>query len=1176
MLKKKKSNSSIKALNQKNEELINVNLFSITKGKYHWMNFISNNYYPSFINEEILGDELEIFLDFYEKNYPKHPFFAILFKLRLPNGHIRSCSSTQCANTSGFEELMSKFSYIFILENFLESVSEDEKINANVPAGNVIFTFKPLLKIENTKYENCFILKNNKNVALRENKNFENNFKYKEFTIPLTMDLHKWPNIQFSPDKKTAYASFNFVNDYQLDFLITINNNGYFIVVKNKDLVLFTITDTINYIPYSIDFKRVIIDGDKEKIYYIHNNKVVLYTEDLKDTKFIEPIMKQPLNKPKILTLDFETRDINNVKVPLSMCIYDGKKTFYYLFQNPDNWVNDMIKGFRNSIMCRKYNYYKIYIHNLSYFDSVFLIDGLSRMGSLKPFKRDNSTLKLVFKYRVHKKGPEYTLTFYDSLLIFQDSLRNLSKSFNIENKKDYFPYGFLNNVDLDLNYKGNVPNIKYFLNSFGDDELEAKKEYEAYSLKYSNNFWNLRRELFLYCRKDCVALYEIIIKFHKIIHDLFKIDITKFATLPSLTYAIYKANYMEKDKIPKILSKRHYTIKKSYYGGITEAYKPQGFNIQSYDVNSLYPSVMYKWGMPIGIPKYFLGNISLLNDETFGFFKVKVTTPLGIDKPTLPKKIKTSDGLRTTFPVGTWTDWYFSEELKDKLKDGYRFKILEGYLFKKGIIFNEYIKVLYKIKSTTNSNDSLYYISKLLMNSLYGRFGLNPEEVEVSIVSHEESEKLLFEKENVITIPLLSGKVMVSYDKTNSDEINITDISVPIASAIAAYSRIEMSKYIRKYNENIYYIDTDGIKVDCDLDQAEIDSKELGMMKYEYSLHEGVFPSPKVYGGILTKPYKNYKYEIVKIRGLKNPISFNNLKRMNNKHNVIKLKQEKWYRFLTKSAIIVEETSYKLSLIENKREMVFDSMGNIINTIPFYLNNGILEKRNPQVLHYLPLQKIIKCLPTPKIIKYLPVPEIIKCLPKPKVIKCLPKPKIIKYLPTPQNNTLIYLNHKKHQSLLSFISVNKESYQRSWMKKCNIALIKYFYTYLNKKYKKLRNNSAYMKWIYILWLFIEPVIAILPWGFIDLDWWLNNIENLNNVSNEQTNSININSSHEVAHEPSLIIELTILGLIYFLVITFNAYIREAEKNEILTEIIREQSFTIGTLEYVRDVLFNL
>jgi hypothetical protein len=179
-------------------------------------------------------------------------------------------------------------------------------------------------------------------------------------------------------------------------------------------------------------------------------------------------------------------------------------------------------------------------------------------------------------------------------------------------------------------------------------------------------------------------------------------------------------------------------------------------------------------------------------------------------------------------------------------------------------------------------------------MNSLFGRFGLNPEASEVLIVSHEESEKILLEKSNVTVIPLLGGKVMVSYDVENVEEININDISVPISSAIAAYSRVEMSKYIRKYNQNLYSIDTDGIKVDCKLDDSEIDSKELGKMKYEYSLLEAVYPAPKVYGGLLTKPYKKYKHEIVKIKGLKNPISYAHLKLMNNKYNILELIQEK------------------------------------------------------------------------------------------------------------------------------------------------------------------------------------------------------------------------------------------------------------------------------------------
>jgi hypothetical protein len=110
----------------------------------------------------------------------------------------------------------------------------------------------------------------------------------------------------------------------------------------------------------------------------------------------------------------------------------------------------------------------------------------------------------------------------------------------------------------------------------------------------------------------------------------------------------------MQKDQIPKILSKLHYTLKQSYFGGITEVYKGKGFNINSYDVNSLYPFAMVNNPMPVGQPTHFSGDISLKNKDAFGFFKVKVSAPEGLNKPTLPFRLETENGIRTVFPVGT------------------------------------------------------------------------------------------------------------------------------------------------------------------------------------------------------------------------------------------------------------------------------------------------------------------------------------------------------------------------------------------------------------------------------------------------------------------------------------------------------------------------------------------
>ena len=69
-------------------------------------------------------------------------------------------------------------------------------------------------------------------------------------------------------------------------------------------------------------------------------------------------------------------------------------------------------------------------------------------------------------------------------------------------------------------------------------------------------------------------------------------------------------------------------------------------------------------------------------------------------------------------------------------MKYGYKFEVIEGYLFKKKYIFEDYIKILYKMKSDTDSSDPKYYIANLLMYGLFWRFGLNPDNNIVEITT--------------------------------------------------------------------------------------------------------------------------------------------------------------------------------------------------------------------------------------------------------------------------------------------------------------------------------------------------------------------------------------------------------------------------------------------------------
>lgn len=59
-------------------------------------------------------------------------------------------------------------------------------------------------------------------------------------------------------------------------------------------------------------------------------------------------------------------------------------------------------------------------------------------------------------------------------------------------------------------------------------------------------------------------------------------------------------------------------------------------------------------------------------------------------------------------------------------MNHGYKFKVLSAYTFDSALIFEEYIKDLYEIKANSSKDDPMYLIAKLLMNSLYGRWGMD------------------------------------------------------------------------------------------------------------------------------------------------------------------------------------------------------------------------------------------------------------------------------------------------------------------------------------------------------------------------------------------------------------------------------------------------------------------
>ena len=289
-----------------------------------------------------------------------------------------------------------------------------------------------------------------------------------------------------------------------------------------------------------------------------------------------------------------------------------------------------------------------------------------------------------------------------------------------------------------------------------------------------------------------------------------------------------------------------------------------------------------------------------------------------------------------------------FSEEMNNALKFGYKFKILRGYLFDKEYIFTEYINDLYKIKKAHNKDNPMYLISKLLMNSLYGRFRMDYRFYDHAIIDNNELFDLIDNYSISEVLDLNNNKSLISYlydkkiESINSDNTinNKYNISISIASAITASSRVHMSQFKSiNNNYNLYYSDTDSIYIDKPLDKSFI-SDELGKIKLEYIFNEAVFLAPKVYGGVTNT------YEYVKVKGLKNPVQFNQLKPLLIKDSKLEIKHEKWYRSISKANISIKQEIYTLMINNNKRKLIYDNNNKFIDTSPifFFFKSGIIE----------------------------------------------------------------------------------------------------------------------------------------------------------------------------------------------------------------------------------------
>ena len=481
--------------------------------------------------------------------------------------------------------------------------------------------------------------------------------------------------------------------------------------------------------------------------------------------------------------------------------------------ENPENVdVGNNIETFFERIK-KEVNPY-IYFHNLK-FDGEFILYYLMThdFEYVESSEKRNNTFSTLISdmglfysievyFEVGKKTRK--VTFIDSLKIINQTVESMPKTFKIPENK----------LEIDYNLPREVGHI-------------LTMEEEAYV-------------------KNDVVIVAKALKY------LFDMGLTKM-TAGSNALSEYK-EIMRLNRFRSLYKPLNYEIDKdirrAYRGGFTylnPIYKNKSVGCgEVLDVNSLYPSVMYKEILPFGEPFFYEGEY--VEDKVYPLYIQRLTCSFKIKKGKIPTiQIKHSRFVDNEYlldsgeePVAltlTSIDLKLFLEQYDvwdlHYESGWKFKGMRG-------LFTDYIDKWIKVKneSTISGNKGMRQVAKIMLNSLYGKFATSLDvQSKIPYLENEIVKYKLGEKGTKDGVYLPMGAFITAYAR---------DKTIRTSQAIKDYS-------IAKYGVDMYcYSDTDSIHTILPIEElkqfCDIDDVELGFWKHESHFERAKFIRQKTY----------------------------------------------------------------------------------------------------------------------------------------------------------------------------------------------------------------------------------------------------------------------------------------------------------------------------------------
>lgn len=444
-----------------------------------------------------------------------------------------------------------------------------------------------------------------------------------------------------------------------------------------------------------------------------------------------------------------------------------------------------------------------VYFHNLR-FDGQFIIYWLLKNGfdyvSDRKEYRDKTFTALISKmnqfYMIEVVFKKYSKKY--KKVVFYDSLKKLP-----------FP-------------------VSRIAKAFKLDMLKGEIDYKQYR---SRNH-QLTEEEIAYIRNDIRIVASAL-------NTQFKEGLTKM-TVGSDALNSFK----------EILGKKEFTslfpilpleidsdIRQAYRGGYTYAHRPyREKDIEegiSYDVNSLYPSVMYYQPLPYGMPIFFRGRYK--EDSIYPLYIQHLKCTLKLKKDKIPTiQIKDDPFFPATEYIestnGREVDLFLTNIDLELLFEHYEVFVIEwggGWKFKahKGL-FNEYIDYWMKIKETETG--AIRELAKLMLNSLYGKFATNPD----------------------ITgkVPTLdTEKDIVVYEEGKQEERE--PVYTALGVFITSWARYKTITTAQKNYHRFLYADTDSIHLmGTETPDIDIHPSKMGAWAWEGTFKRARFLRAKAY----------------------------------------------------------------------------------------------------------------------------------------------------------------------------------------------------------------------------------------------------------------------------------------------------------------------------------------